>query len=83
MSEEIDYAAMVERLQQELLEARQTILKLRYARNPLDHLDADKIRKFVQQNYLVLLLGIMLFEVIYKLIFSLVQKKGGPNGRAS
>ena len=77
MPEEIDYQAMVEQLQKELEAARLTILKLRHARNPLDHLDADKIRKFVQQNYLVLLLGIMLFEVLFKIVTSLVQKKGG------
>ncbi len=75
MAEEADYKALYEQVQAELEQARLTIMRLRFVRSPLDHLNGDAVRKFVQQNYLVLILAIMLFEVVYKLAFSLATKR--------
>ena len=62
MAEEtdIDYKALYEGLQAELEQARLTILKMRQMRNPLDMIDSNRIRAWVQRNYLILVLGFML-----------------------
>lgn len=57
---DIDYKALYEGLQAELEQARLTILKMRQMRNPLDMIDSNRIRAWVQQNYLILVLGFML-----------------------
>ncbi len=65
MSEEqIDYKVLYEQVQAELQAARLAILKLRHARNPLDKLDGDAIRKFVQKNYLVIIASIMILSFL-------------------
>ena len=61
---EIDYKALYEGLQSELEQARLTILKMRQTRSPLDKMNGDTIRTFVQKNYLVILVGLMLASFI-------------------
>jgi heme/copper-type cytochrome/quinol oxidase subunit 1 len=69
MTEEaIDYQALYESIQSELEQARLTILKMRTARNPLENVNMDKIRKFVTENYLVIFLAVMAIELIIKLL---------------
>jgi hypothetical protein len=74
MPEDTDYKAVVEQLQKDLEQARLTIMSLRYVHSPLDRLNSDSIRRFVQQNYLVLILAIMLSEVIFKVVVALIRK---------
>ena len=57
---DIDYKALYEGLQAELEQARLTILKMRQMRNPLDMIDSNRIRAWIQTNYLILVLGFML-----------------------
>lgn len=64
MTDEIDYQAMVEKLQADLEEARLTIVKMRFARSPLDRLNGEAIRKFVEKNYVVIVVAIMLLSFI-------------------
>ena len=70
-TEEIDYKALYEGVQHELEQARLTILKMRHARNPLDKLDIDKVRAFVQKNYVLIILALVavsyLFEYLIKI----------------
>ena len=77
MPEEIDYQALVEKLQKELEAARLTIVKMRHSRNLLERLDGDAIRKFVQQNYLVIVVGFFLLEFIYKIARDYLAKRKG------
>jgi hypothetical protein len=62
--ETIDYKALYEGLQAELEQARLTILKMRQMRNPLDMIDSNRIRAFVQRNYLLIVLALMLASFI-------------------
>jgi hypothetical protein len=62
--EEIDYKAVCEQIQHELEQARLEILKLRNVRNPLEQVDGDKLRAFVQKNYLLIIVGMMLVSFI-------------------
>lgn len=64
MSDEVDYKAIAEQLQRDLEIARLTIVKMRFARNPLTRVKADTVREFVAKNYLVILVAIMLFSFI-------------------
>ena len=64
MTEEIDYQKLYEGLQSELEQARITILKMRQTRSPLDKVNGDTIRTFVQKNYLVIIVGFMLASFI-------------------
>lgn len=77
MPEEIDYKALVEKLQKELEVARLTIVKMRHSRNLLERLDGDAIRKFVQQNYLVIIVAFFLVEFIYKVAKDYLSKRRG------
>lgn len=64
MTEEIDYQALYEGIREELEQARLTILKMRQARSPLDHVTGEHIRTFVQKNYLVIVVSVMLATFI-------------------
>lgn len=58
--EAINYQVLCEGLQHELEQARLTILKMRQTRSPFDQVNGDTIRTFVQKNYLVIVVGVML-----------------------
>lgn len=60
----VDYKALYEQVQQELEAARITILGMRNARNPLGNVNVSTIRAFVNQNYVVIVVAIMLLSLI-------------------
>jgi hypothetical protein len=62
-TEEIDYKALYEGIQGELEQARITILTMRQART--FQIDGDAIRAFVNKNYVVILVSIMLASLIF------------------
>ena len=64
MPDELDYKAIAEKLQPDLELARLEIVKMRFARSPLDRLDGDSIRKFVEKNYVVIVVVLMLLSFI-------------------
>lgn len=76
MTEEIDYQALYEGLQSELEQARLAILKMRQARSPLDHVNGDVVRAFVQKNYLVIVVGIMLATALISSLKTLKELWG-------
>lgn len=71
MTEEIDYQALVQQLQEELTQARLQIVKLRYARNPLHQLKGADIRQFVQRNYLLIILALYILSCLPGLLKAL------------
>ena len=77
--EQIDYQAMVEKLQADLEEARLTIVKMRFARNPLDRLDGESIRKFVEKNYVVIVVAIMLLSFLLSSLKTIKALLNKPN----
>jgi hypothetical protein len=73
--EDINYKAMYEAVRNELEQARLTIVRMRHARNPLDKLDGDAIRKFVQKNYLVIIASIMILSFLISSMKTFVELK--------
>jgi hypothetical protein len=71
--ESIDYQALYESVQNELEQARITILKMRHASTPFDRLNGDNIRHFVNKNYVVIVVCIMILTF---LVSSLKTIKG-------
>ncbi len=62
MPEDIDYKAVAESLQHELEQTRMIILNMRY-RNTLNF-SPENARKFIERNYLIIVLGIMLLSFV-------------------
>jgi len=64
MTEDIDYKALYEQVQQELEAARIAILNMRSAGSIFDKVNADSIRQFAQKNYVVIVLVLLLLSFI-------------------
>jgi hypothetical protein len=75
--EEIDYKALYERIQGELIEARISILKMRQA--PMFRVDQAGIRAWIQENYIVIVVAIMFATFVISGLSTLkeVFKKDG------
>jgi hypothetical protein len=77
---EIDYQALYDGVVNELEQARLTILKMRQTRSPLDKLDGDTIRTFVQKNYLVIVVCMMLATFVVSSLKTLRELWGKHEG---
>ena len=76
--EPIDYQALYEGIQNELEQARITILKMRRASSPFDRLNGDTIRIWIHKNYVVIVVAIMILTFLVsslKTIKSLFDSK--------
>lgn len=56
--EDVDYKALYEQIQKELTAARFTILRMKH--KPEYTIDGDALRVWIQKNYLVIVVSIML-----------------------
>ena len=79
MTEEgIDYQALYESVQNELEQARITILKMRRQSPPFGNVNGDTIRIWVNKNYVVIVVAIMILTFLVsslKTIKSLFDSK--------
>jgi len=67
-TEEINYQALYEQVQEELRAARLTILKLRYSRPSLAGMDMAKLRKWLAENYVLIIVAVMILSVLLSLM---------------
>lgn len=75
MEEVIDYQALYEQVRDELETARITILSMRHRHSPLDQVDARSLRKWVMDNYFIIIVAIMVISVCMSFV-DLFKKKG-------
>ncbi len=80
MTEEIDYQALYDGVVSELEQARLTILKMRQTRSPLDRVNGENIRSFVQKNYLVIVVCMMLATFVVSSLKTLRELWGKHEG---
>jgi hypothetical protein len=81
-AESIDYKRMYEHMVNELEQARIAILDLRRKQNMLGNVSGDSIRAWVNRNYIVIVVGVMLTTVIVSSIKTLLElfNTRGNNG---
>jgi hypothetical protein len=78
MSDEIDYKVLYEGVVHDLEQARLTILKMRYNSHSFG-IDGEKIKEWVQENYVVIAVAVMLLSFtvsLTKAIVGLFKHKG-------
>lgn len=78
----IDYKTLYDKVSEELTQARLYILKQRYKSSVMDKVDANSIRKWLQDNYFLIVIAIMLISVLLSLIDSVgksMKRKGTDN----
>jgi len=66
-TEEINYQALYEQVQEELRAARLTILKLRYNHSVVG-MDLQKLRKLLAENYVLIIVAVMILSVLLSLM---------------
>jgi len=67
-TEAIDYQALYEKVSEELTQARIAILKMRQARSPLDAVDTKSARKWLMENYFLIIVGVLVFSVLLSVV---------------
>ena len=73
-TEDIDYETLYNKVREELEYARLTLLKERFDR-PTFELDLDSVREFIRENYLVIVVAIMVASLLSSILRALVDAR--------
>lgn len=74
---DIDFEAIVKGLQAENERLRLHILKMRNARNPLDHIDFNRAFRWIERHYVLLALGALLLNYFSEMVSNFLRRKSG------